>query len=142
MSATIKVRWLGEGSRTVQLPCPLISKSEIAGQVVCNPIGEFPEADGLYLIGLGGMWEAVDPLPVKQAPPDPDEWDENGPASARPPTDRPILAYRPGSKGVAFATAKRRGFVVRENPGSDKPWELWAPSPATEGAHAGAAISA
>lgn len=138
----MKVRWLGEGSRVVETPVPLLSKSEKTGEVVCDPIGEFSDEDGTALIEIGGMFEAVDKIPVKrQPPPAEDEWDENGPLAARPPTDRPVKAFR--TKGPASMFAKHQGFELRENPDSEKPFECWAPSPAEpEGAREGAAISA
>lgn len=137
----MRIRWLGEGPRVVETPVPLLSRSEKTGEVLCDPIGDFNEEDGRALVEIGGLFEAVDKADAKPAPQEPDdEWDENGPASARLPLDRPVTAYR--AKGVAYASAKRRGLEVRENPGSEKPWELWAPSPATEGATERSAISA
>lgn len=60
---TIKLRWKGQKlPKVVDLPVPFIALSDRAGQVICNPIGEFPYEDGMKLLeicGPDGFFEAV-----------------------------------------------------------------------------------
>lgn len=138
--STVRLRWRGAGRKVVPLPCPLLSLSEQTGVVVCDPIGEFPEDAARHLLSCGDAFEALDPLPWEQTnTAAEDDWTEDGPVSAQPPKDKPVAAF--SSKGIATMHAKRRGLVIRENPGSDTPYELWAPSP-TESEGARPAISA
>jgi len=52
---TIKVRWLGnKKSRTVDLPIGLSAIGEKTGEVVCNPVGEFPANEAAKLLSLPG----------------------------------------------------------------------------------------
>ena len=62
MAETMKIRWLGKGEKKVELPIPYVSKSEKTGEVLCNPIGEFPIEDGKRLLeipGIEGSFELV-----------------------------------------------------------------------------------
>ncbi len=140
--STVRLRYRGTGTKVVPLPCPLLSKSEQTGEVVCDPIGEFPEDAARHLLSCGDLFEALDPLPWEQNDQArEDDWTEDGPVSALPPKDKPVAAF--SSKGIATMHAKRRGLVVRENPESETPYELWAPSPTeSEGAPDKHAISA
>lgn len=57
----MKIKFLGARlPKTVELPLPFISKCEKTGEVVCNPIGEFTEEDGRFLIGLGGLFVSAE----------------------------------------------------------------------------------
>ena len=51
---TIKIKYLGQGAKTVELPVPFVSKCEKTGQVICNPVGEFPFEDGQRLLEISG----------------------------------------------------------------------------------------
>ena len=51
---TIKIRFLGKTPKIVELPVPYISKSERTGQVICDPVGEFPIEDGERLLEISG----------------------------------------------------------------------------------------
>ena len=54
MITHLKLKYLGSKiPRTFKLPIPFLSKSDDRGQVVCDPIGEFPVEDGRFLLGLG-----------------------------------------------------------------------------------------
>lgn len=53
----MKIKFLGSRlPKVVSLPLPFISKCEKTGEVVCNPVGEFTQADGEFLVGLKGMF--------------------------------------------------------------------------------------
>lgn len=47
-------QWIYSTPRTVPLPIPYISHSEKVGEVLCNPVGVFPYADGIKLLELSG----------------------------------------------------------------------------------------
>ena len=52
---TIRIRYLGTKlPKIVELPIPYVSKSERTGQVICDPIGEFPAEDGERLLAMAG----------------------------------------------------------------------------------------
>jgi len=53
MITAMKLKYLGKTPRTFELPVPFISKSDKEGEVVCDPIGEFPAKDGKFLLSLG-----------------------------------------------------------------------------------------
>ena len=53
MITHLKLKYLGKTPRTFKLPIPFIAKSDERGEVVCNPVGEFPVEDGKALLGLG-----------------------------------------------------------------------------------------
>jgi len=50
----LRIKWNGKTPRTFSLPIPFISLSEKEGEVFCNPIGDFPPADGQRLLDLEG----------------------------------------------------------------------------------------
>ena len=61
----IKLKWLGQRlPKVVELPVPLLSRSEKTGEVICNPIGEFPDEAALILLGTPEYWERVEESPV------------------------------------------------------------------------------
>lgn len=63
MRTGMRIKWLGEGSRKVDLPVPLLSKSALVGSVNCNPIGDFPIKDGEELLrrnGPNGLFKLVE----------------------------------------------------------------------------------
>lgn len=47
-------KWIYQAPKTVELPIPYISRSEKVGEVLCNPCGVFPYADGIKLLELSG----------------------------------------------------------------------------------------
>ena len=55
----VKLKWTGVGSKVVELPIPFLSKADKTGEVVCDPIGEFPLEDGERLLGLGEAFELI-----------------------------------------------------------------------------------
>ena len=72
---TIKIEYLGKGQKIVELPVPFVSKCERTGQVICDPIGEFPEEDGLRLLeiaGPDGLFRQVGEV-IAAVPPQPEE---------------------------------------------------------------------
>jgi hypothetical protein len=59
MQDMIKIRYLGRTPKTVDLPIPFLSRSDRAGQVICDPVGIFPKEDGerlLEICGPGGLF--------------------------------------------------------------------------------------
>ncbi|MCH7557721.1 MAG: hypothetical protein IIB56_09735 [Planctomycetes bacterium] len=81
MRTGVKIKCIGKIPRTVQLPIPMTSLSELTDSVVCNPVGEFPIKDGEELLRISGpdglfrLVEYVDdgktpepPTPVDQLP--------------------------------------------------------------------------
>ena len=68
MAETIKIKWLGQGVKKVELPIPYVQKCEKTGEVICDPIGEFPIEDGKRLLeipGIEGTFELVGKLEQK-----------------------------------------------------------------------------
>ena len=72
----MNIKYLGSRlPKVVSLPLPFISKCEKTGEVVCNPVGEFTQEDGEFLIALKGMFvefEQADDLggnPLKEVIP-------------------------------------------------------------------------
>jgi len=66
----MKIKWLGKGTKVVELPIPFESKSAKIGEVICDPVGEFTVEWGeklLEVVGEGGMFELVDKEPPKVA---------------------------------------------------------------------------
>ena len=61
---TIKIKYLGERlPKRVMLPIPFESKCLQTGEVICDPIGEFPEEDGMRLLqisGKNGLFQLVE----------------------------------------------------------------------------------
>lgn len=51
---TIEIEFLGRCPKVVELPVPFVSKCRKTGEVVCDPIGVFPEADGEALLKISG----------------------------------------------------------------------------------------
>ena len=49
-----RIKWLGRGSKKVELPIPFVQKCEKTGEVICDPVGEFPYEDGMKLLEVGG----------------------------------------------------------------------------------------
>ena len=61
MITDLKLKYLGKVPRTFKLPIPFISKSDERGEVICNPEGTFPVADGQALLNLGSdMFELIE----------------------------------------------------------------------------------
>ncbi len=53
--STVKVRYLGaKQHRVIELPIGLSAASEKTGEVMMNPVGEFPAAEAQKLISLPG----------------------------------------------------------------------------------------
>lgn len=50
----LRIKWNGKTPRTFSLPIPYLSHSDKTGEVVCDPIGEFPPEDGQRLLDLEG----------------------------------------------------------------------------------------
>ena len=50
----LRIKWNGKTPRTFSLPIPYLSHSDKTGEVVCNPIGDFPPEDGQRLLDLEG----------------------------------------------------------------------------------------
>ena len=62
---SLRIEWLGKGQKKVELPIPYIQKCEKTGEVICNPIGEFPVEDGerlLEIAGTDGMFKLVEKI--------------------------------------------------------------------------------
>ena len=76
---TIKIRfrgkqaggqWFYKTPRIVELPVPYLSKAEKIGEVLCDPVGEFPYEQGMKLLeicGENGPFELAEPLPKAEA---------------------------------------------------------------------------
>lgn len=47
-------KWIYQTPKLVELPIPFISRSEKVGEVLCDPLGVFPYADGAKLLELSG----------------------------------------------------------------------------------------
>lgn len=78
----MKIKYLGSRlPKVVHLPLPFISKCEQTGEVVCNPVGEFTQEDGEFLIALKGMFVEADkceePTMPTPTPPTPLTDEEN-----------------------------------------------------------------
>lgn len=132
--STIRLRYNGplrDGRKVVPLPVPFVSMSDKTGEVVCDPVGEFPRDDGLRLLDLcGDAFTVVGEADPRELP---QEEDLDTPGDERVlPTDRAIEAHR--TLKVARLRAGKLKLEVRENridpADPDKPFELWAPSPA------------
>lgn len=50
----MKIEYKGNTPKIVDLPIPFMFKSERTGQVICDPIGDFSEADGQALLNISG----------------------------------------------------------------------------------------
>ena len=68
----LRIKWNGKTPRTFSLPIPFISLSEKEGEVFCNPIGDFPPADGQRLLDLeGSLAELVETVYESDSPDNP-----------------------------------------------------------------------
>ena len=56
---SIKLEWQGGQHKVVELPIPFIYRTEKTGEVVCDPVGEFPVADGEALLAMGDAFTLV-----------------------------------------------------------------------------------
>lgn len=55
MSNTVQIRWIGpKKTRIVDLPVGLVASGEKYGEVLCNPVGEFPADEARALLALPG----------------------------------------------------------------------------------------
>src|SRR3990167_5099728 len=67
---SLRIKWNGRTPRTFSLPIPFISHSEKTGEVLCDPIGNFPPEDGQRLLDLeGSQAELVETVYEEQAEP-------------------------------------------------------------------------
>lgn len=70
---TIPIEYLGRCPKIVELPIPLLARSSKTGQVICNPIGEFPVEDGerlLEISGPGGLFRRATIKHSKESAPE------------------------------------------------------------------------
>lgn len=68
---TIRIEYIGKGPKRICLPIPFVSMSEKTGEVICNPVGEFPYEDGMRLLalsGANGIFRRVEDSPKIEAP--------------------------------------------------------------------------
>jgi len=60
MAREVEVEWLGaRRPKIVELPIPLLSKSEKTGEVVCDPVGLFSKDDAEKLLKTPTLWRLV-----------------------------------------------------------------------------------
>ena len=65
----LRIKWFGKTPRMFPLPIPFVSKSEKIGEVLCDPIGEFPPEDGQRLLDIpGSLAELVETIYEGEAP--------------------------------------------------------------------------
>ena len=66
---SLRIKWNGRTPRTFSLPIPFISYSEKVGEVLCDPIGDFPPEDGQRLLDMeGSLAELVETIYEGEAP--------------------------------------------------------------------------
>lgn len=137
---TRRVKWLGRGgSKTVELPVPLVSLSERTGSVTLNPEGDVPEGDAIRLVGDGtGLFVFVDAAPdvVKDildgthATPVAPEPELSGLAQAAIDAEF-VVVKEYESKGIAaMQSAKIPGSSLRETTGGT--WQIVVPKGSVE----------
>lgn len=59
----LRIKWLGKGTKKVELPIPFVQKCEKTGEVICDPIGQFDFENGMRLLavpGIEGVFELVE----------------------------------------------------------------------------------
>lgn len=129
--STIKIRyrgklignqWTYDHPKIVELPIPFISRSMKVGEVVCDPVGEFPEDDGLRLLKMSGdgpfVEEKEEDLSTKKEKSQP-------PAilSTRPTFEMPKAKKRKGNpnwiKGMKRSTSPKSAAAKSTSPATD-----------------------
>ena len=144
-------KWMYSVPRTVELPIPFISRSEKQGEVLCNPVGVFPYADGMRLLDMSG---ADGPFVLEKeegVAPDPLETSEDIVYTAtsivenpNPPTTAQLLGLKPlgrfggrrrsskrkirADKGISRPFGAKKAASIPDNPQAGA--EKFAPSPA------------
>lgn len=58
----LRIEYLGEGSKVVELPVPFRSLKEKTGEVLCDPIGSFPLEDGNRLLEMGSLFRLIETI--------------------------------------------------------------------------------
>jgi len=122
--AVAKVKWLGDGPKTLHLPIPFLSYSDSAGQVTLDPVGEMDDESASNLIQLGtGLFEIVEEgAPAEESAPSEEEQIE--------PSDAEVIAiYKRRASANSFAR-KNKGSRVRKHPSDSDYFEVYVPSPA------------
>jgi len=128
----IQLRYLGRCPKVVQLPIPFLAHSMKTGEVTCNPVGQFPDADAEALLAMGGLFERV----VGAAPAPPVA--ANAPAGVAVRREAP-QPKRFKSKGLAIAWRNKNcpddGVLHQLDDGTYEVRIIGRPSPApAEGA--------
>ena len=110
--STMKIRWLGKKRpKIVDLPIGLSAIGEKYGEVLCDPVGEFPIAEGRKLLALPGASTLYVPENEYQKAhaPKPEAKADDGEEPGKPPVDSPKKkAQRERGRKLAALQAKKR----------------------------------
>lgn len=66
----LRIQWLGNGRKIVELPIPFLSKSDKTGEVICDPVGLFDIENGERLLaipGIEGVFQLVEKVYLEGA---------------------------------------------------------------------------
>lgn len=120
--STIKIRyrgklvgkqWVYDRPKVVELPIPFIAKSMKTGEVICDPVGEFPEDDGLRLLKMSGPdGPFVEEIISRETKPEP-----------KAEVSAPIVKKRMGNpnwiKGMKRSTSPKPAAAKSTSPATD-----------------------
>lgn len=109
----MKIRWLGaKRPKIVDLPIGLSSIGDKYGEVVCNPVGEFPVSEARKLLAMPGasaLYALEDEYERTHAPTKPFPLQRRPLPAVEPPADDPVkIAQRERGRKLAEIQKKKR----------------------------------